>query len=229
MTSVLKRHLAADQVGEGHVGRSSGRGSGSPAARRRRSGRAPRRRHVAAGAAILRRPAGRERRLAIGLELLRRAEAVVGVLGREQLVGVRRDRGAAAPTAGTARAAPPTSGPSSQSRPSQRRSSRMPASDSRVERSASVSSMRRMKRAVVAAREQPVEQRGARVADVQLAGRAGCESDSHLLGTFEARGFTVQGSRLQAAAIGGAPAAPPRARRSPRRGRRRRRPRWSCP
>src|SRR6185436_18981092 len=36
------------------------------------------------------------------------------------------------------------SGPSSQSRPSQRRSSRIDVSDSRVERSASVSSMRRM-------------------------------------------------------------------------------------
>src|SRR5262249_21289544 len=39
---------------------------------------------------------------------------------------------------------PPTSGPSSQSRPSHRRSRRIAASDSRVERSASVSSMRRM-------------------------------------------------------------------------------------
>src|SRR5258705_6866154 len=35
-------------------------------------------------------------------------------------------------------------------------------------------------RAVVAAREQPVEQRGARVADVQLAGGAWREADSHL-------------------------------------------------
>ena len=34
-------------------------------------------------------------------------------------------------------------------------------------------------RAALAARKQPVEQRRARVADVELAGRAGCESDTH--------------------------------------------------
>ena len=51
----------------------------------------------------------------------------------------------------------------------------MPASDSRVDRSASVSSMRRMNVPSCAAREQPVEQRRARVADVQLPGRAGAK------------------------------------------------------
>ena len=55
----------------------------------------------------------------------------------------RTRRGAAARTGDRGRAAADV-GPSSQSSPSQRRSSRMLASDSRVERSASVSSMRRM-------------------------------------------------------------------------------------
>ena len=39
--------------------------------------------------------------------------------------------------------------------------------------------MRSIERAVLAVREQPVEQRRPRVADVQLTGRAGSESDAH--------------------------------------------------
>ena len=55
----------------------------------------------------------------------------------------------------------------------------MPCSDSRVDRSTSVSSMRRTKRAAVPAREQPVEQRRPGVADVQEARRARCEAHAH--------------------------------------------------
>ena len=51
----------------------------------------------------------------------------------------------------------------------------MARSDSRVDRSTSVSSMRRTNVPPLPARQQPVEQRRPRVADVELAGRAGRE------------------------------------------------------
>src|SRR5262249_38552858 len=64
--------------------------------------------------------------------------------------------------------------------------------------------------AVTAAREQPVEERRARVADVQIARGTRSEANSHAC--------TTSAGRAQR-----------RARRSPRRGRSRPRPRWSCP
>ena len=101
-------------------------------------------RNVAAGAVVLRRTAGGEIRLALRLERRRRAETVVGVAGRDQLVARTTRTGAAAPTADRDHAGRRCPAPRPSARPSQRRSSRMPASDSRVERSVSVSSMRRI-------------------------------------------------------------------------------------
>ena len=144
-------------------------------------------RQAPAGAGVARRASGRERVLALGLELRGRAEAVVGLRRRRAAPSRTTRRGAAARTAGTARARRRRPAP----RPSRARASAgragWPASDSRVERSTSVSSMRRMNVPPRAAREQPVEQRRAGVADVQLAGRARRESDSHTSGSMASR------------------------------------------
>ena len=136
-------------------------------------------RHRAAGAGVARRPAGREHRAAIGFELLRRAEAVVGVPAGEQLVRVRgvevQPLGLAVRAAGAADVGPLVP---------------VEAEPAQVLEDALLGLLGRSlgvgvldaedEGAVVAAREQPVEERGARVADVQLAGGAGRESDSHL-------------------------------------------------
>ena len=136
-------------------------------------------REDAAGAGVARRTAGGEHRAAIGLELLRRAEAVVGVAAGEQLVGVRTYRGAAARTGGTG---PPRAADVRPLVP-------VEAEPAQILEDALLGLLGRAlgvgvldaedERAVVAAREQPVEERRARVADVQLAGRAGGEADSH--------------------------------------------------
>src|ERR1700733_12593458 len=85
-------------------------------------------------------------------------------------------------------------------------------------------------RAAAAAREQPVEQGGPGVADVELAGWTGREADSHVIwnrefGIWNARSnskFLLLTSRLLVSTLS-------RARQSPRRGRRRRPLRWSFP
>ena len=85
----LKAHLAADEVGEGDVAilrhaKADRRPLAAGDARRRLL-----RRHAPARARILRRPAGGERLLSIGLELRGRAEAVVRRLAGKQLLRVR--------------------------------------------------------------------------------------------------------------------------------------------
>ncbi len=70
-------------------------------------------------------------------------------------------------------------GPSSQSSSSQRSASRICSTFSGVERSRSVSSMRSTSVPVRAAREQPVEQGGARPADVQGARGRWSETQTH--------------------------------------------------
>ena len=73
---------------------------------------------------------------------------------------------------------PPIFGPSSQSRPSQRSPSRMPSTIS-VRRSLDVGVFdAQHEHAAVAPGEEPVEERGARAADVQVAGRRGSEADA---------------------------------------------------
>ena len=136
------------------------------------------RRQVAAGAVVHRRTAGGEIRAAIVLELLRRAEAVVGLAAGEQLVGVRGVEVQPLRLAvGAGRAADVGPLVPLEAEPAQvlqdavlglfRRSLGVGVFDAEDER------------AVVAAREQPVEQRRAGVADVQRAGRAGGETHSH--------------------------------------------------
>ena len=78
-------------------------------------------------------------------------------------------------------------------------------------------------RAAGAASHQVVEQRRARVADVQVAGRAGGEADTHIGDQWPVAVIVVSLSRRHAAA------ARPRERRSPRRARSRPRLRWSSP
>ena len=81
-----------------------------------------------------------------------------------------RDDDRAAPTGSTGRIRPPTSGPSSQSRPSQRRPSRIPSTIS-GRRPLEIGVLDAQDEdAAVPSREQPVEERRARAADVQVAG-----------------------------------------------------------
>ena len=113
------------------------------------------------------------------LEALLRAEAAVGAPGREQLVGGGPVAAPAARSAGTGRHGPPTSGPSSQSSPSQRRSARMRVLE-RCVRARGVGVVDAQHEAAAGVpREQEVEERRARRADVQRARRARREADSH--------------------------------------------------
>ena len=127
---------------------------------------------------------------------------MVGRARRRAAPARTTDRDAAARTADTGRDGPPTSGPSSQSSPSQRRSSRIDGFRSRVDRSASVSSIRRMNVPPRAARQQPVEQRRAGVADVQLAGRARRESHAHASRQLSTA-FTTSRASTQSDRVGG--------------------------
>ena len=176
-------------------------------------------RETAAGAGVLRRAAGGERRLPLGVELLRRAEAVIGVIAGEQLVGVRRvevqplrlavravravDVGALVPV---------------EPEPAKI----LEDADLRLARRALGVGVldAQDERAVLAVCQQPVEQRRARVADVQLAGRARSKSESH---------SKRVSSRAEAPAWLRSATARRRARRWLRRGRWRPRLRWSCP
>ena len=109
-----------------------------------------------------------------------RAEAVVGVPAVEQLLGVLGVEGeplrlAVGPAARRRRRRPrPRPGPAT------RRSSLIACSDSRRRALAVGVLDAQDERAAVVARQQPVEQRRARVADVQVAGRARGEADAHL-------------------------------------------------
>src|SRR3954466_6403362 len=136
-------------------------------------------RERAAGAAILRRTSGREILAAIVLEFLRRAEAVVGVAAGEQLVGVRQIKSLPLRLAiGAAAAADVGAFVPLEAEPAQvvedalfrllGRALDVGVFDAQDER------------AVVPAREQPVEERGAGVADVQLPGGTRGEPYSHL-------------------------------------------------
>ena len=178
MTSVLNVDLAADEILKPDLFRLrhaeaddrplAGLDPASASSARQR----------AAGAVVLRRSAGREIGLAVGVELLRRAEAVVRVIARQQLVGVRRvEMQPLGLAIGTVRAADVRPLVPVEPEPAQvledallrlaRRSLGVGVLDAEDER------------AVLAVRQQPVEERRARVADVQLAGRAGSESDAH--------------------------------------------------
>ena len=175
MTSVLKSPRRGRDPGTRRR-RPRARGNGStgrsPASMR---GAAPRSATARGTSRVLRRPPGREVRLRSASSFCRRAEAVVGVAARRAARWRTTRRGAGAPTGDTGRARRRRPAP----RPSRARASADPrgcsASDSRVDRSASVSSMRRMNVPSVAVRQQPVEQRRAGVADVQLAGGAGAK------------------------------------------------------
>ena len=70
----------------------------------------------------------------------------------------------------------------------------MPSTISADERSASVSSMRRTNDAAVAPREQPVEERRAGAADVQVAGGRRREADARIIGDGD-REVDVRGTR----------------------------------
>ena len=117
---------------------------------------------------------------AVGLGLA--AEAAVGAVrelvrldvlgGRVRAVGVAARRAApASASRWRSERSVCRIGPSSQSSSSQRSASRICSTFSGVERSRSVSSMRSTSSPPCVAREQPVEQGGARAADVQRAGR----------------------------------------------------------
>ena len=136
----------------------------------------------AAAAAVLRRQARGQRRLPLGLELLGRAEAVVRAAAPRP--ASLRDRRVAIEPLGlpvrAVRAADVGPFVPVEAQPSQvvedavlgfaRRSLRVGVLDAQHERAA------------VAARQQPVEQRRARVADVQMSGRTRREADAHRVG-----------------------------------------------
>ena len=145
MTSVLNVTSPRTSIGERRPRSPGARGSGStgrsPASIR---ARASLEREVPAGPVILRRPARRQIRLALAFELAP-ASRSSSRRGRRRAARWRTTRtGAAAPTGGTGRAGRRCPAP----RPSPGRASadprECPLSDSRVDRSASVSSMRRM-------------------------------------------------------------------------------------
>ncbi len=137
-------------------------------------------RQPAAGAGVARRPAVRERVLALGVELRGRTEAVVRGSRAEQLRGVRLiEMQPLRLPVRTVRAADVGPFVPVEPEPAQvahdrglrlaRRSLDVGVLDAQDEGAAG------------AAREQPVEQRRAGVADVQLPGGAGSEADSHEL------------------------------------------------
>ena len=88
----IERDVAADEIRERHVDVLRNPEADDGALAGVDAAAAVLGRQVAAGARVARRPARRQHRAAIGFELLRRAEAMVRVAGREQLVGVRRYR-----------------------------------------------------------------------------------------------------------------------------------------
>ena len=100
---------------------------------------------------------------------------------------------------------PPTSGPSSQSRPSHRSPSRMPSTIS-VRRAFGVGVFdAQNEHPAVTAREQPVEQRRAGAADVEVAGGRRSEADARSHGCYGSTktrglfGITCSGSPLRRA------------------------------
>src|SRR5262249_25089689 len=178
----LKAHLAADRVGEddvvlvGHA-KADRRtlASGHP-----RGGL--RLRQPAAGAGVVGRASGRQGLLTLGLELRGRTEAVIRLVRSQQLGGVRRvemqplrlpvrtmrtvDVGTLVPV---------------EAQPAQVAGDR---GFRLTRRSLGVRVLEPQDEpAALAAREQPVEERGTRIADVQLPGRTRCEPDSHALRT----------------------------------------------
>ena len=213
MPSARTMHRIADDVGverdacrarDRRSSPSRSAGTRSRTAARSPAASAPRATSAAASARqrarVLRRPALRPAPLALGLELLGRAEAAVGVSRRRAAARCARRRGRAAPTGGRARRRRRRRRLRPSASPSHRRSSLMAASDAAVERSRSVSSTRRMNVPPCVAREQPVEERRARVADVQVAGRARGESNSHRRGSgLGARGSGAAAPRASSA------------------------------
>ena len=179
-------------------------------------------REPAAGAIVAPGAAGRFGGLALRLQLLGRAVAVVRVAAGDEPLAPSRGSDRAAPTGSTGRSGPPTIGPSSQSRPSQRRPSRMPSTMSADDRSTSVSSMRRTNDAAMAAREQPVEERRAGAADVEVAGRRRREADANhpaivVAGKFPFRAAgRVRGRRFRRSSRGRECRSPGRATWAPR-------------
>ena len=135
-------------------------------------------REVTAGARILHRTPVLDGRLPVRFELRRRAEAVVGGPGAEELLGVRLIE--VQPVGLPIRSARPAHvGPlvPIETEPPE------VADNRRLRLAGRAFGVRVLEPededAVGSARKQPVEQRGARVADVELAGRARGESDSH--------------------------------------------------
>ena len=117
-----------------------------------------------------------ERRLSRGHLEADRALVVERVALRQQALGGGAVPARAAATGSTGACGPPTSGPSSQSRPSQRRPSRMPG-DHLVRRALDVGVFDAQDEdAAVTPRVEPVEQRRAGAADVQVAGGRGGET-----------------------------------------------------
>jgi hypothetical protein len=173
-----ERHLAADQILKRHVEVLRHAEADDGALARLHPAPCLVGGQAAAGPVILGRPSGREVAAAIRLQLLRRAEAVVGMTRGEQLVGVGRiEMQALRLAVGPARAADVRPFVPVQAEPAE------------VFENALLGLLRRTlgvgvldaedERAVVPAREQPVEERGARVADVELTGGAGGEAYSH--------------------------------------------------
>ena len=170
---------AVDEIVEARRARRA-RGSGSRAARRR--ARAPRSRPASARSRCGR--SARRRRRARRPRASPSAPRACSSSSRRGRCATSRcgHRAVAIEplaTGSTARSGPPTIGPSSQSSPSQRMPSRMPSTISADDRSTSVSSMRSTNDAAVPAGEQPVEERGARAADVEVAGRRRREADAN--------------------------------------------------
>ena len=121
----------------------------------------------------------------------------------QQLVRVRRVQVRTARTADRGRHGPPTSGPSSQSQ-SQPAEVLEDAGLRLRGRSLGVGVLDAQdERAVVAARQQPVEERRAGVADVELTGRTRCKSNSHHAGSvhYDQASGSIASSATACAAI----------------------------
>ena len=132
-----------------------------------------------AGPRVARRQAGRDCRAAIGFELIGRTETVIGALAGEQFLGVRAVQ--VQPlglSIGSVRPADLRSFVPVQAKPAEileharlglvRRALDVRIFDTKDESATGVS------------RHQPVEQRRAGVAHVQMTGGTGCEADSHI-------------------------------------------------
>ncbi len=172
-----ERDVTADEIGEGHIAKvrdpeAHGRGLAGLEPHARVAGR-----NVPTAAAVLRRQVRRQGGLSFDRQLLGRAEAVVGVTAREQVgrdlpiecetvsLPIRSERAADVRPFVPAEAKPPDV-----------------IEDGVLRRAGGTLRVGVLdaehERATVPTREQPVEQRRARVADVQLARRTGREPDA---------------------------------------------------